>query len=227
MLKKLLLGTVLLSTSLLSQAGYIKDITGADMSGLEVTATFANSDTETFSWSTLTTNLGSVVSGQGAGVDNIINHEGFSGGVFGTDWSLTQQGYTLANFDGPTIYGAWSFTDNTTTNAITSLEINGVSAGIVFDTLFLTDLSLDTNGSGQGRPFFAYAGGSEYTDASATYTNNVEEEIFSSLTIDLASPGTSFNFIADTDKVSVSEPATALVFLTGLLALVNIRRNKV
>jgi len=225
MLKKLLLGTVLLSTSLLSQAGYIKDITGADMSGLQITATFANSDTETFSWSTLTENLGTVNTGN-AIQDNIVNHEGFTGGVFGTDWSLTQQGYTLADFDGPTVYGAWSFTDNRTTNAITSLEINGVSAGIVFDTIFLTDLSLDTNGSGQGRPFFAYTGVTQYAGASATYDNNVEEELFSKLTIDLASPGTSFNFIADTDKVSVSEPATALVFLTGLLALVNIRRNK-
>lgn len=220
MLKKLMVGAVLLSASLSSQAGIISSITGADMTGISVTATFADFTSETLLWNPISTTLGT--SG-----NNIIDHEGFSGGVFGTDWSLIQQGYTLGEYDGSNTYGAWSFTDNKTSGSeITSIVIDASNTGIIFDTEFISDLSLDTNGSSQGR---AVTGILATIDNSAlftgSYSNNYQEELFSTLTIDFISPGTSFQFLADTDVATVSEPATALVFITGLLALVNFRRK--
>jgi len=192
-MKKLLVGAVLFSTSLYSNAGIINSITGADMAGIQVTATFADTTSETFLWNTLSTTLGT--SG-----NDIVDHEGFSGGVFGTDWSLTQQGYSLGNFNAGNIYGAWTFDDNRGANEITSIAIDANGTGIMFDTEFISDLAEDTNGSGQGRPVFAFIDEDVYTGFAASYSNNIQQELYSSLMLDLTAPGTSFKFLVDPDK---------------------------
>lgn len=193
MFKKVFLTSVLLTTSQLSYAGLVNSITGADMAGMQVTATFADNSTESFVWNSLSSNLGTTG-------NDIIDHEGFSGGVFGSNWSLTQQGYTLGEYDNGTVYGAWSFTDNTATNAISQIKIESNGSGVVFDTESIDSLSEDTNGSGQGRSAIGFIGNSAYTGFTATYEENVQQELFSSLILDFINPGTSFDFWADTDK---------------------------
>lgn len=219
--KQLMLGTLLLSITSFSQAAPITfstiNVTGADMAGLEVIASFQGGGSESFIWSVLSTTLGS--SG-----NDIIDHEGFSGGVSGTGWSLTQQGYSLGEIDSGNIYGAWSFIDNSLAG-ISQLQINTNGSGIYFDTVTFGDISEDLNGSGQGRPVIGFIGNTEYTDFSFSYGDHLIDEIYGSLTLTFGSPGTSFQFLADTDAANVPEPAALFLFGSGLLGL-GISRKK-
>ena len=114
-------------------------ITGADMGGINVTATFADSSNETLTWVSTGTDLGD--SG-----NVIIDHEGYTGGVSGTNWSLTQQGFTLGNVNGTDLYGAWTFTNDDSN--ITGLKIDTTGTDIMFDTVMFDSLLQDANGSG-------------------------------------------------------------------------------
>lgn len=207
MCKKLGLALGLLSTSWISQAGIINfdtSITGADMVGISVTATFADNSYETLTWSSISSILGS--SG-----NDIIDHEGFSGGVFGTNWSLTQQGFTLGNFDSGNIYGMWSFVDNALSN-VTTLTIDTNNTDIMFDTATFADTAEDANGSGQGRSFTTASS----VPAIGTYSDNVQQELYKTLEIS-GLTGEDFDFLADTDKEDVTATAVVVIKLDELV----------
>lgn len=213
MLKKWTLGIILLSTSLFSQAAviYQTDITGADMAGIEVTVNFASGGSETQLWSVISTALGTTG-------NTIIDHEGFSGGVTGTGWSLTQSGFTLGEVDAGTFYGLWDF-QNADDN-VTSFVIDTNDTGVVFDTDFIALGGVDTNGSAQGRAFDTAA------SATGLYSDPVFEELYNILTIDLAVAGTDFTFMADTDLATeVPEPSTLFTFALGLIAFTSLRKK--
>jgi hypothetical protein len=109
-----------------ANAGFISVITGADMAGIQVTATFTDTSTEVLDWAALTAD---------------------SGGVTGTGWSLTQEGDTFGELDNinQLLVGEWTLTNNSPN--LESLFIDLLS-GFVFDTDF-GDAS--ANGSGPGR----------------------------------------------------------------------------
>lgn len=210
MMKKWMLGIALLPVSGFSQAGLVYNnlVTGADMAGIEVTATLTGGLTETFLWSADPEVLGSTGNA-------IIDHEGFSGGVSsGTGWSLSQQGYTLGNSDAGTPYGVWSFTD--TSGTVESITINTGDTGIVFDTVTIDSLAEDTNGSGQGRGVFAFtdfANDVIFTDLTASYSDNVVQELYKTLTLDLDVAGTEFSFWADTDLQQEDDGSSEVVLV--------------
>jgi len=224
MLKKLTLGIILLSTSLFSQAGIITDLTGADMAGIEVTAIFNDGrDSETITWAFISDVLGTTDTGNII-ADNIVNHDGFSGGVSGTGWSLTQSGYTLGEFIGGQAYGLWNFED--TTGKISSLIIDVADTGILFDTELMTaaELAQSTNDSKQGRGFLS---AQDPTYVTGAYSEHQYEELFNVLTLTLKVPGTNIDFWADADKVEVPvpEPSTMFTFALGLMALISLRKK--
>ena len=210
--KKLGLALSLLSISCFSKAGIINfdsSITGADMTGISVTATFADNTYETFTWQSLNTVLGN--SG-----NDVIDHEGYSGGVFGTNWSLTQQGFTLGNYDSGNVYGLWSFVDNAVSN-VTSLKIDTNNTNVMFDTEAFGNIAEDTNGSGQGRSFITETA----AQIIGTYSVNVQQELYRVLEI-TGLNGVDFNFLADTDK---EDSAATPVVIINLEDFVN--RNDV
>jgi MYXO-CTERM domain-containing protein len=108
-----------------AHAGFIWGVTGSDMAGIKVTATFADTSTETFTWADL---------------------GGDAGGVTGTGWSLMVDGDTIIPNPASPYAGAWTLVNNTQ-QMLESLFIN-LGAGFVFDTEF-GDAS--ANGSGPGR----------------------------------------------------------------------------
>lgn len=212
--KKLILSVFLITFCRSALAGviYNTDLTGADLSGLQVTANFINGASETLLWQTFFTNLGD--SG-----NDIADHEGFSGGVIGGGWGLSQQGYTLGDFDGQNIFGAWSFFDQT--NSVSSFVLDVVDTGLVFDTVFLSSLSDDINGSAQGRPFFAFHNNQLFSGANAQYTNAIDNELFKTTTISLTDIGAEFSFWLDLDKaIDVPEPPVVFIFISALVYLV-------
>jgi hypothetical protein len=205
MLKKLLVGSVLLSTSLVSQAGIIDTMNGAQLQGISVTALFGDGASEQFSW--VATNLD-------------------SGGVIGTGWSLSLSGSTFGEIDNtdplnPVTFGGWELVNDTVGAGIVGLSIDAGIAGVYFDTL---DDAEYTAGSNVGR-FFA----EETGNATATYADSFSNiDLFGTLNIEWSQAigvNSETVFLTDTDIATVSEPATALVFLSGLLALVNFRRK--
>lgn len=215
MCKKLGLALSLLSTSWISQAGVINfdsGITGADMAGISVTATFADNTYETLTWSSIAQVLGN--SG-----NDIIDHEGYYGGVFGTNWSLIQQGYTLGNYNSGNIYGLWSFVDNAVNN-VTTLKIDTNNTDIMFDTVTFEVAAQDANGSGQGREFTT----GSTAPLVATYLDNVQQELYKILQIS-GLVGDNFTFLADTDKVDDNAPPAVVIKLEELVGTGNLVDN--
>lgn len=195
MLKKWTVGAALLTTSLVSQASVISfdtSITGADMAGMEVVATFADGSTESVIWGAIGVTPGNTGNA-------VVDAEGLSGGVFGTGWSLVQQGYSLGNYNNGNAYGAWNFSDSV---GLTQLQINSNGSDIVFDTQYIPDLASDANGSGQGRAAMGFQGNVLYNGFTASYTDQVFQEIYSSLILTLDNPGDDFSFWADTDRMN-------------------------
>ncbi|MCB1843995.1 MAG: hypothetical protein KDI09_13610 [Halioglobus sp.] len=185
-------------------------ITGADMVGMSVTA-FFNGSSETAIWAA-------------TGADGSVPFgEGFSGAAAGTGWALSQQGFTLGNFDPASgALGVWTATNNTGFD-ITSLVIDALAGGIVFDQFLDAEY---TPGSDVGRTFLA---DTNNAGASGFYSAPVSDpDLFGTLTINFAgglASGSSFRFQADTDAVPV--PATGLLVGLGLLALfVSRARNR-
>jgi hypothetical protein len=224
MLKKWMFGLLLLSTSLVSQAGviaYENTITGLDMVGINVTATFGNGTKESFLWEAIGTTLN-------PGSNSVIQAEGLSGGVAGTGWSLQQQGFTLGNYNDGTIYGAWTFADTSdganTANSVTSVTIDTGDTGVVFDTVTLNDLSQDNNGSGQGKGLVAFdiADFDVVIDPGVTnYGDLIFNELANALTLDVETMGPEFSFWADTDIQKADDGTSGVVLVVDEILQVN------
>lgn len=114
-----------------ANAAFIKTVEGDDMAGIEVTAVFSDSSSETVVWASLGGSLG---------------------GVGGTQWSLFVDGDTqIPNAATPTI-GAWNLINQN--QNLVSLFID-LGTNFVFDIEF-GDAS--ANGSGAGRAFLDFSG---------------------------------------------------------------------
>ncbi len=192
----LLVGFLSMFAASQAQAGFISLVTGADMAGIEVTATFSDMSTETLTWEALTAD---------------------SGGVSGTGWTLVQEGNTFGELTGGGIVvGAWTLINNSAT--LESLFINLLPANFIFDTLF-GDAS--ANGSGSGREFVSDVaigsmfGGLLQDELYSTLTLTGIEDGQTRFLID-----------TDLVSVSVSAPATASILMLSLLGLVMNARRK-
>lgn len=211
MKKSALLGAAALLLSGQASADYISTVTGADMTGVEVTVTFADLSSETLVWDTLTSD------------PSVPYMEGYSGGVFGSGWSLTQQGDTISNVSpAGDVLGAWTFSFDGSMS-IASVFIDAYVADFVFDTE-AGDAS--GNGSGAGREF---VDDGTY-DLSAMFDMNIEDELFGTLMISEATGAVwdtagSFDFAIDTDMVAVPAPATIGIF-AATLGLMGFNRRK-
>lgn len=176
---------------------------GDMMDGMSVTAYFTAGGSESKSWADT-----------GAG----------SGGVSGTDWSLTESGDTFGS--------NW----NLIARGITRLVIDGVPGDTIFDTRRFGDVE-GTPGSARGWTFeTAYTGSLE-----ATYRNWVKltgfapaGDLYTMLDLNFGPNGFAgdMSFIADTDNAATAgdikpapEPATLLLLGLGLVGLTGIRRK--
>lgn len=182
-------------------------ITGADMAGIEVTAFFGNGESDTQTWSVLSTD------------DTVLYGEGFSGGVQTSDWSLTQQGFTIGgiNPDDSSILGLWTLTNIGVHTGIVGFTINALIANIAFDTN--SDEELTPN-SGVGVEFVTPT-----ANTSPVYTDLVNlsfSDLFGTLTVGLDSQAPlaidqELLFIADTEKLELPEPSSIALTLAGLM----------
>ncbi|MBL0709658.1 MAG: PEP-CTERM sorting domain-containing protein [Colwellia sp.] len=203
MLKKWMLGGILLSVSLFSQATLITAIIDSvDMEGIEVTATFGDTKQEKLTWSALSNTLG---------------------GVGNDDWSLTLDGKTFGEYDQGTgdFYGLWELTNISVSSGIVGLTIDAGIKSFYFDILYGTNLS--TPGSETGREFVA-----NDANATATFTDVFSEpDLFGTLDITnfTLNTGNTLLFLTDTDKVEVPEPSTLFIFALSLFALINFRNK--
>jgi hypothetical protein len=175
---------------------------GDDMDDMTVQANFADGTNEILSWAD---------TGPG------------SGGVTGTNWSLTQSGNTFTSL-------SWTFT-NSTGSAVLDLELNGAPGFTIFDTFFG---GIGTPGSGGGKDFDTNLLDDSFV--TATYSRAVAigaapavGDIFHLLSVDFGSTGvsdSSFNITQDTDTGLVPIPPALYLFGTGLLGLIGIARRK-
>lgn len=211
-MKKLLaLGFAVLLSAGNAHAAFIQQVTGADMTGMEVTVEFTNGSTETLTWALFSAD------------PSAPNLEGYSGGVTPASllWGLSQAGDTIGEYiAGP--LGVWTLYNEDASVGIHSLFINAWAGNVVFDTAF-GDASM--NGSGPGREF-TYDNSN--TTVMATFSNNYMDELYGGLTITGAGgssllPGTGiFQFQIDTEivkTVGVPAPATLAIALLALVGL--------
>jgi hypothetical protein len=226
MLKQAILGMGLLAASSVANAAFIvsqSSISGADMSGMEVTATFEDGSSETALWVTTSDTLGT----SGA---ILIDQEGLAGGAFGSSWSLTLAGFTLPNIgdgiagDLGVVYGDWLLENQG--SGIASFSINGMMAGVAFDIIAPDEV---TPGSETGAAFDSLLGGIE-----GSYANQVDPafgDLFWQLDValeDVVGQGDIFQFSADTDLLTeVSTPATIGIFLGALVLFARRSRSSV
>ena len=190
----LLIALLLWGTSAYSMAIRVA-VTGADMAGMEVTATFQDGTTDTAVWAA-------------TGMR--------SGAASGNGWTLSEDGDTIGeclDADCKQMDGVWTL-ENTIDNAIQSLMINAMAGDIVFDK-FLDKVY--TPGSNVGRTFLA--DDQTRVPDSAVYGDPVSDpDLFGKLTLTWENGfanGDSLRFMADTD--AVPEPATLLLTVLGLL----------
>ncbi|MBL4753672.1 MAG: PEP-CTERM sorting domain-containing protein [Flavobacteriales bacterium] len=185
-------------------------VTGADMAGIQVTATFDGGFTETLVWG---------VTGSDA---SVANSEGFSGGVTGAGWSLVQQGNTFGDVT-PTgqLLGLWTLSNFSTSDLdLLTLTIDALAGGIVFDNVFGVE---ETVGSSVGRPFTP-----DQLGVTAVYGDIYSSpDLWGNLTLAFSDfdSGSTLRFFADTDAV-VPVPGSLSLLVIGMLGLIVSRRHQ-
>jgi hypothetical protein len=217
MYKKLALTLALLSTSWISQANLIQNITGADMAGIVVTVTNRNGGITSAIWDT---------TGSESGEASFFNKKG-------NGWSLDQVGDTIGENDPSVSPGYWTLT-STGVN-IRSLLIEGLYGNILFDNLFGDD---NVNGSGAGREF-TYDTTSSTVTAAFLGQYQGQPDLYRSMLLTGQNPrgngsGTemllgangSLQFLIDTDIIEVPEPGTVFLLMSGLLGLMISRKKR-
>lgn len=191
-------------------------ITGADMAGMQVTATFVGGGSETATWVTTSTD------------GSIADDEGFAGAASGTGWTLSQRGDTLGgNNAAGAVLGLWTLANDSGLGLV-SIVIDALAANVVFDILGYqlnpADINEYTPGSNVGRGFQT-ANGPNFDALVASYDNLVSDpDLYGRLTINFAATtpgslasGSELQFLADTDKIPV--PAPVLLMALGSLGL--------
>ena len=199
------------------------------MQGMVVTAYFSAGDPEEKIWGSLSsTNSGELF------------------GVEGNGWSLQMSGNTFS--------GLWTLTSSGA--SITSLVLDGMAGNTIFDkSLFDSDGDpvSGTSGSGLGGTFSLVGTTTwdlvvTYSDAvripykydeRESYIDGILGDIFGSLTIGFYQRGqdnslavlpfenSKLTFKADTDNINpIPEPATLLLFATGLAGLAAVGRRR-
>ena len=206
LLKKWMLGLIVLSVSLFSHAGLIVSvINGAEMEGIEVTAYFGDGSDDTQMW---------------------LASSSTAGGVNNGDWSLALEGDTFGDYDSSTdtFFGLWTLENLTIDSGIIGLSVNAGIANVYFD--ILEGFVPSTPGSNAGRPFASNAGEGVTASFSDVYS---APDLFGVMDItwnnqSRLAKDEKLLFLTDTDKVMVSEPSMIFVFSFGLLALLNSRK---
>ena len=220
----LTIGAQALTVSVAYDAGTVNETTaltgfatsGDMMAGMAVTAYFSDGGSQSLPWATT-----------GAG----------SGGVSGTDWSLSETGNTFTS--------DWTLLNSRST-LLTRLVIDAGPGDTVFDTTAVGDIE-GTSGSARGHSFSvssitAIDSGdtitATYHDAVALTGDAAVGDLFRSLDVkfeDGLSTGSELSFVADTDNLKfagdikpVSDSTTTLVSLAsalGGLAILARRRS--
>ena len=225
MLKKITAGILLLSMSALAHADYIvtdSEVDGSEMTGMEVTVTFADGSMDTGTWATTS-------------MDGMIpNQEGYAGSASGQSWMLSQAGWTEGNVDGTDILGIWTLM-NDSAQAITGFSIDALAGSVAFDIVFGSEV---TPGSQGGKDFVAFMGNTtpaaEYTGTIATLSNQLNaayDDLFGMLAVTFETgselgASASVYFWIDTDAVQVNAPSTIGVLLMGMFLAARLSRKK-
>lgn len=185
------------------------DTNGATMSGLKVTAGFADGSSETLTWGSTGSN---------------------SGGVSGMGWSLSLGG-SSSNNSTSSFNNLWQF-ENSTRPKLEKLTLDGRGTTTVFDR---SEPNPGTTNSQQGRDFFPVVidGNGDFaelsSDSTATYSNPIAllnadplEDLWLLLNIDIENGvDGDFQFALDTEtSVNVIPLPGALIFIgSGLVFL--------
>jgi len=188
--------------------------TGSSMTGMRLTATFADNTTLTGSWGFLSSDFFGAFYGVELGDRLRVRHRN-TDTFFPPFWSIRQLG------------GA----------QVTSLTFDGAPGHTVFDRSFgFLGLGAGTPGSSLGTDFFAgFLSGTtaRYTNVVSVAPNAPVGDLYATLTVDFANPlpRGGATFLLDTDRVKgrigvVPEPSTYALMGTGLVALLAAARRR-
>lgn len=205
-MKKCLLTVMLALCVSQANAAFIEGVTGADMADMQITAEFANGSSETLTWGPM-------------------GSDGVTGGAVSAVWGVVLSGDSFGQIDTSTntFYGRWVI-NNTGNVDIVELTLNGMNAGVVFDTEY-GDAS--ANGSGAGREMVA-----DSPAVVALYSQNYIDELYSVMSLIsrsgvLVGAGSRTAFMTDTDLIATSStvpaPAGLALLAIGLLGVVRKR----